>query len=78
MQSISNGTLTLRQDYQKLFGTLRLGNREAPIENGRMRGDQMTFTSSGADYSGRVTGARVEGTVVSDGKTRNWSATREN
>jgi SAM-dependent methyltransferase len=75
---LSNGTLTLRQDYQKLFGTLRLGNREAPIENGRMRGDQMNFTSSGADYSGRVTGTRVEGTVVSDGKTRNWNATREN
>ncbi|HVH28819.1 MAG TPA: class I SAM-dependent methyltransferase [Vicinamibacterales bacterium] len=75
---LSNGTLTLRQAYQKLFGTLRLGDREAPVENGRMRGDQMTFTSSGADYTGRVTGDRIEGTVVLDGKTRNWSATREN
>jgi SAM-dependent methyltransferase len=75
---LSNGTLTLRQDYQKLFGTLRLGDLEAPIENGRMRGDQMTFTSSGADYTGRVTGSRIDGTVVSGGKTRNWNATRAN
>jgi SAM-dependent methyltransferase len=75
---LSNGTLTLRQAYQKLFGTLRLGDREAPVENGTMRGDQMTFTSSGADYTGRVTGNRIEGTVVSDGRTRNWSATRAN
>ena len=75
---LSDGTLTLRQDYQKLYGTLRLGDREAPIENGRMRGDLMTFTSSGADYTGRVSGNLVEGTAVSGGQSRNWSATRAN
>jgi SAM-dependent methyltransferase len=75
---LADGTLTLRQDYQKLYGSLRLGNDEAPIENGRMRGDEMRFTSSGAQYTGRVSGDRIEGTVVSGSQTRNWNATREN
>jgi SAM-dependent methyltransferase len=75
---LPNGTLTLRQDYQKLFGTLRIGDREAPVEDGRMRGYEISFTSAGARYSGRVDGRRMEGTVSSNGKTTGWSATRDN
>jgi SAM-dependent methyltransferase len=75
---LPNGTLTLRQDYQKLFGTLRIGDRETPIENGRMRGYEIAFTSGGAQYTGRVDGARLQGTVSSSGKTSSWSATRAN
>jgi SAM-dependent methyltransferase len=75
---LPDGTLTLRQDYQKLFGTLRLGDREAPIENGRMYGDQITFSSAGARYTGRVDGKRMQGTAESGGQTRDWTATREN
>jgi SAM-dependent methyltransferase len=73
-----DGTLTLRQDYQKLFGTLRIGDREAPIDNGRMRGNQVTFSSAGAEYTGRVDGTRIQGTIVSGGQKRDFTATRAN
>ena len=43
------GTLTLQQDYQKLYGTLRTGSGTLEtIKNGKMNGEQMTFTAGTA------------------------------
>ena len=63
------GDLTLSQTYQMLTGSLK----GAPIANGKMRGDELSFTVGSNTYRGRVTGNRIEGTTSDGGK---WQATR--
>jgi SAM-dependent methyltransferase len=67
------GELTLTQKYQMVTGTLRNGGGALPITDGRLRGDQITFTAGGAQYSGRVNGNTIEGTGGPGGA---WRATR--
>ena len=67
-----NGTLTLKQQYQELTGTLG----SAQIVDGRMRGDEILFTAGGTSYTGRVNGNRMQGSAVANGKTTNWQATK--
>jgi hypothetical protein len=63
------GDLALSQTYQMLTGSLK----SAPIANGKMRGDEISFTVGSNTYRGRVTGNRIEGTTSDGGK---WQATR--
>ncbi len=70
------GELTLTQQFQMLSGTLNAGGRSGPIAGGRLRGDQISFTVAGAEYSGRVNGDTIEGTVKSQSRTETWRATR--
>jgi hypothetical protein len=73
---IPQGELTLKQNFQMVSGTLKSGNVAAPIANGRLNGDQISFTARGAQYSGRVSGNTIEGTVKSGGTDTSWTATR--
>lgn len=73
---LAQGDLTLKQEFQMVTGTLRSAGSALPVTNGRLRGDQITFTAGGADYTGRVNGNTIEGSVKSRGNTSNWSASR--
>jgi SAM-dependent methyltransferase len=73
---LSRGELTLKQDFQVVTGTLTSGGRTLPIENGKLRGDQITFTAGGDAYEGRVTGDSIEGTVKSATAGGTWNAAR--
>jgi hypothetical protein len=75
---LSDGTLTVQQQVQKLLGSMRAGGAVGPIENGVVRGYDVSFLHNGRQYTGRVSGDRIEGTVVSDGQTEQWTATRAN
>jgi SAM-dependent methyltransferase len=68
--------LTITQQFQKISGTLAEGGRLSPITDGGMRGDQLAFVAGGAEYRGRVTGDRIEGTVTAAGRATPWSLTR--
>ena len=70
------GELVLKQDFQKISGTLKSGNVSAPISRGRLNGDQISFSAGGAEYHGRVNGNAIEGTVKADGKSHAWKASR--
>jgi len=72
---LPQGELTLKQDFQMISGTLASGGDPTPITNGNLRGDEISFTAGGAQYTGHVNGNDMEGTVKggSDGK---WRATR--
>jgi Methyltransferase domain len=65
--------LTLTQQFQIVSGTLG----GAPITEGRLNGEQITFKVGGAQYSGRVSADRIEGTATTSGKPENWTATRQ-
>lgn len=73
---LSQGELTLKQDFQMISGTLRSGSKTMPITNGRLRGEQISFSADGARYSGRVSGDTMAGTVQSGRSNSKWSATR--
>ena len=73
------GTLTIQQDYQKLYGTLRTGaGKLESITNGKMNGEQIAFTAGTAEYTGRLNGDRLEGTLKSGNQTSPWTAVRAN
>lgn len=74
---LPQGEMNLTQTFQMLSGTLRTGNGTAKISNGKMNGDEISFTVGGAHYTGRVTSGGIDGTVKSGDGTRAWHATRD-
>ena len=73
--NLPQGELTLKQTFQMVSGTLKSGNNTAQITNGKLNGDQITFTAGGAQYTGHVSGNSIEGTVKG-GSNGKWRATR--
>ncbi len=70
-----HGDLELTQAFQKVGGNVKTGNG-AVMLSGKLRGDQISFTAGGAQFTGRVNGNTIEGTVKTGGKTSEWRATR--
>jgi hypothetical protein len=70
------GTLKLEQTYQNISGTLTSNGREVPIGDGKLNGDKITFSAGGVQYSGQVSGERIEGLAKSGAKATAWSASR--
>lgn len=64
------GDLTLTQRFQFVSG--RLGNE--PIESGRLRGEEISFTVGTATYRGRVERNRLRVSATVDGKLVEWTA----
>ena len=67
---LPQGELTLKQTFQMLSGTLKNGANIQQISNGKLNGDQITFTAGGAQYSGRVNGNAMEVTSSSSGSLK--------
>ena len=70
---LPQGELALKQNFQMVSGALRSGNVFTPITNGRLNGDQISFTAGANQYTGRVSGNVMEGNVSSGG---GWKASR--
>jgi SAM-dependent methyltransferase len=70
-----NGELTLTQTFQMLAGTMRIGDKSAPISDGRLRGEQISFTVGGVTYTGQVNGTSMAGTAATGSNTTQWTAT---
>ena len=62
--TLGQQTLTLSQQYQVVTGTLG----STPISDGKLAGEQITFTAGGQKYSGRVNGNTITGS--------GWTATK--
>jgi SAM-dependent methyltransferase len=70
---LPQGELAIKQSYQKFTGTLTESGRVTAITDGKLNGDEITFTAGNFKYSGRVNGDRIEGTSTPGGA---FSATR--
>jgi hypothetical protein len=68
---LPQGDLRLEQQFQMISGTLG----SSPISQGRLRGSDITFLAAGAQYTGRVDGSVMRGTVTG-GSGGTWTATR--
>jgi hypothetical protein len=71
------GELVLEQEFQMLSGRLKTSNNSANITEGRLKGNEISFTANGIKYTGTVSGNRMQGTYRQKGETRNWSATKQ-
>ncbi len=71
---LPQGELTLKQLFQMVAGTLKTGGSTLTV-NGKLRGDQISFSAGNAEYTGRVNGNTIQGTVKGS-SSGSWSATR--
>ena len=69
---LGQNALTLTQKYQLLSGTLGA----TAITDGRLRGEEISFTAGSAKYTGRINGKTMSGSV-SGGSGGKWTATRK-
>lgn len=65
------GDLKLTQKFQKVSGALG----STPISDGKLRGDEITFTAGGVEYTGHVNGNAIQG-AGPNGNGKAWTATR--
>jgi precorrin-6B methylase 2 len=68
---LPDGELALKQTFQQVSGTL--GSN--PIK-GTIRADQISFTAGNAQYTGKVNGDTMNGTVKSGGSSKEFTAHR--
>jgi hypothetical protein len=61
---LGQNALTLTQSFQEFTGTLGT----ASVSNGRLNGDEITFSVGDAKYTGKVDGTTIRGTVSSGGQ----------
>jgi len=73
---LPRGELVLAQEYQRVFGTLTIDGVETHIRDGRLRGEQLSFTAGDARYNGHVGASAIEGDVSSGGTDTEWRAVR--
>ncbi len=72
----AGGDVTFKQEFQKITGAINAGGVSTLVTGGKLRGDQISFSAGGAQYTGTVSGNTIAGTVTSGGASRDWSATR--
>ena len=85
--TLDNGSekaeLSFEQKFQKIDGTIGLGHTQGGLRDARLRGFNISFgyvDNNGVkrDYSGRVTGGKMEGSFRADNGTEGrWSATKK-
>ncbi len=73
---LPQGELWFKQTFQMISGTLKSGSNIVAIKDGRLKGDLISFTAGGAQYTGRVSGNTMQGTCKSGGSTVQWNASR--
>jgi len=75
--NLGSGELTINQEFQMIYGTLKTDDKTSIITEGRLNGDKITFSVNGATYTGNVTGKTImSGTFTSGSDKRDWTSTR--
>ena len=75
--------ISLEQTFQKITGTVTLGPVHAGLREARLRGSNISFayldqTGLRRDFSGRITGGKMEGTFRDEkGAEGKWTATKK-
>jgi hypothetical protein len=69
--TLPQGELNIKQTFQMISGTLKSASGVTPI-NGKLNGDQITFTAGNTQYTGRVNDNSMEGSAAGS----KWSAAR--
>ena len=76
--NLGAGILTILQEFQMVFGTLKTDDKTSIVTGGRLNGNLISFNVDGTAYSGIVTGkTTMSGTMISGSATNKWIGTRE-
>jgi SAM-dependent methyltransferase len=70
---LAQGELTLVQSFQMISGTFRSGEKAMQIRDGRLEGNQISFSVGDSEYTGRVNGNLMAGSTSSG---ESWKANR--
>lgn len=70
---MGDGQLRLNQTYQLLSGTMVAGGQQIAVTNTKLNGADIAFTAGGKNYTGKVDGNAIKGTIEGGGA---WSASR--
>ena len=68
---LPRGELVLKQEFQQLSGTLRIGAKSVFVK-GKLRGDRLSLQAGDLVYTGRVKGESMQGSVI-----KKWSARKK-
>jgi hypothetical protein len=72
--------LTLKQQITRITGTARIGAKEVPLEDAKMRGERISFklVQDGKvwEFSGAIKGNAIEGSADLGGAKTAWSAAK--
>jgi SAM-dependent methyltransferase len=71
---LGQSELSISQEYQYFRGKITTGNVVAPISDGKLVADQISFTAGGTQYTGWVKGKSMEGTARTGGADAKWQA----
>jgi precorrin-6B methylase 2 len=72
---LDGGVLTIRQEFQMIYGTFSSDNKTSNIIDGRLNGNSITFSFDGATYTGQVNDkTTMIGTVTTSSGKRDWVA----
>jgi SAM-dependent methyltransferase len=72
---LPQGEMAVKQSYQSFSGSLDSGQDSLPVK-GRVRGDQIHFSSGKTQFTARVEGNAMEGFARTDGVDSKFRATR--
>ena len=72
---LPGGDLTVKQEFQKITGSIRTGGLETPIK-GQLTGNQITFKAGEAQYTGSVSGDSIKGSIKNGTTSSEWTAKR--
>ena len=69
------------QQFQNIGGSTKADNKVVQFSNGKLRGDTITFSinddaNTRRDFTGRVNGNRIDGTMKAGSSESKWTATR--
>jgi len=73
---LPQGELKLTQTFQEVSGSLTAGGHTTNITNGKVHGNEISFTAGDAQYTGQLAAGAINGTMKSRGTASNWKATR--
>jgi len=72
---LDNGELNIRQEFQMIYGTLKTDKNTINITDGRLNGDQISFSLGNEKFTGRVEGkTKMSGKVTSGTDAKEWNA----
>jgi hypothetical protein len=73
---MGQGELTLNQEFQKFFGTLKKDGKTSPVSEGKINADAISFKVGGTAYIGHVNNNSMSGTYTNGGNKADWSASK--
>jgi precorrin-6B methylase 2 len=73
---LPDAELVLKQTFQNVAGSLDKDGTSTQLSKGNVRGDRITFTAGGAQYTAKVEGDTMSGTVKSGTNSSSFTATR--